>query len=143
MNTLILMAFGFLLPGCAAMALSGGQQVKFDSDPPGAAVQFRGQTCVTPCALTVPRGGKPEMVDFSMDGRESYFGEITSAAAEAIPTSPGVSKGLITAAVVVDILIPGVLLIEQAGGAFQNWPMEISATLPEKGKGTALMRTVR
>jgi hypothetical protein len=70
----ILLALSLSFAGCAL----NYQDVKFLSDPPGATVKFAGQTCVTPCALTVLRGSamKPEMVEFELSGHEQYYAEV-------------------------------------------------------------------
>jgi hypothetical protein len=130
-NVIALIGLTVLLPGCA-------------SDPPGATVQFRGQTCVTPCALTVPRGGKPEMVDFSMDGREPYYGEVARAYPEEVPrTESGASKAVIGVAAMLDAIVFPIGILNEMSGLYYDWPKELNASLPEKGKGSALMRTIR
>jgi hypothetical protein len=43
------LALSLLFAGCAL----NYQDVNFLSDQPGATVKFAGQTCVTPCVLTV------------------------------------------------------------------------------------------
>jgi hypothetical protein len=101
------LALSLLFAACAL----NYQDVNFLSDPPGATVKFAGQTCVTPCVLTVLRGRamKPEMVEFELSGHEQYYSEV----------------------------VPG-------GIEYRNaWPHTLTATLPEKGKGTALMRSER
>jgi hypothetical protein len=57
---------GFALAGCSSMLASNSsseqqlQPLNFESDPPGAEVRtIQGQTCVTPCALTVPAQEQP------------------------------------------------------------------------------------
>jgi PEGA domain len=100
------LALSLLFAACAL----NYQDVNFLSNPPGATVKFGGQTCVTPCMLTVLRGSaKPQMVEFELSGHESYYSEV----------------------------VPG-------GIEYRNaWPHTLTATLPEKGKGTALMRSER
>ncbi len=143
-NLLTTVTCSLLLSGCAAIALNGGQQVKFNSDPPGATVQFRGQSCVTPCALTVPRGGNPATVEFSMDGRESYFAEVARAPSGELPrTDSGAGKAVIGTAVLLDAIIWPVGFMNEMSGLYQDWPKELNATLPAKSKGTALMKVVR
>ncbi len=131
MKTLMLLAIMFL-PGCAAMVLNGSQDIRFNSDPPGATVMFRGQTCVTPCVLTVDRGGNPETVEFTLEGREPYRAEIARAYPNEVPRVNGVSKGLVATAAVIDTLIPFMGLVNQGSGLYDDWPKEIYATLPEK-----------
>jgi hypothetical protein len=83
---------GASLTGCVATAvdsLSSGSQseqsqassgsqseqsqaLNFESDPPGAEIRTaRGQTCITPCALTVPTQEQP--VTITRDGYMTYF----------------------------------------------------------------------
>jgi hypothetical protein len=56
---------GVALTGCSSMLASNStseqlQPLNFESDPPGAEVRtIQGQTCVTPCALTVPAQEQP------------------------------------------------------------------------------------
>ena len=56
---------GVALAGCSSMLASSSsseqlQPLNFESDPPGAEVRtIQGQTCVTPCALTVPAQEQP------------------------------------------------------------------------------------
>jgi hypothetical protein len=56
---------GVALAGCSSMLASNSpseqlQPLNFESDPPGAEVRtVQGQTCVTPCALTVPAQEQP------------------------------------------------------------------------------------
>jgi PEGA domain len=49
---------GISLTGCSSSPNSSSEQLqalKFESDPPGAEIHTpKGQTCITPCALTVP-----------------------------------------------------------------------------------------
>lgn len=53
------------LAGCSSMLASSSadqqlQPLNFESDPPGAEVRtIQGQTCITPCALTVPAQEQP------------------------------------------------------------------------------------
>jgi uncharacterized protein YceK len=46
-----------LLSGCASIFSGSTQTVSFRTDPEGATVEGADQTCVTPCSLTLPRGG--------------------------------------------------------------------------------------
>lgn len=64
---------GLALAGCSSMLASNAtgdqplQALNFESDPPGAEVRtVQGQTCVTPCALSVPSQEQP--VTVSHDG---------------------------------------------------------------------------
>jgi hypothetical protein len=56
---------GVALAGCSSMLGSSSpseqlQPLNFESDPPGAEVRtIQGQTCITPCALTVPAQEQP------------------------------------------------------------------------------------
>ena len=56
---------GVALAGCSSMLASSSpseqlQPLNFESDPPGAEVRtIQGQTCITPCALTVPAQEQP------------------------------------------------------------------------------------
>lgn len=59
---------GVSLTGCSAALSSNSsseqlQALNFDSDPPGAVIRtIQGQTCVTPCELTVPSQEQPVSV---------------------------------------------------------------------------------
>jgi len=63
---------GVALAGCSSMLASNSaseqlQPLNFESDPPGAEVRtIQGQTCVTPCALSVPSQEQP--VTISREG---------------------------------------------------------------------------
>jgi hypothetical protein len=84
------------------------------------------------------------MVEFSMDGREPYFAEVARAHPGAVPrTDSGASKEIIAIAAMLDAIIFPIGFMNEASGLFYDWPKELNATLPEKGKGAALMRTVR
>jgi len=50
---------------------------------------------------------------------------------------------VIAAAGVMDAIIFPFGIMNEASGLYWDWPKELNATLPETGKGTALMRTVR
>jgi hypothetical protein len=72
---------GITLAGCSSMSMSGSssdqlQALNFVSDPPGAEVRtIQGQTCITPCALTVPSQEQP--VTISRNGYAPQTVQVT------------------------------------------------------------------
>jgi hypothetical protein len=71
---------GVSLTGCSSSSNSSSEQLqalKFESDPPGAEIKTpKGQTCVTPCALTVP--SQALSVAITKDGYVSQTVQVTS-----------------------------------------------------------------
>lgn len=73
---------GVALAGCSSMLASNSsseqvQPLNFESDPPGAEVRtIQGQTCVTPCALTVPAQEQP--VTISRNGFAPQTVQVTT-----------------------------------------------------------------
>lgn len=125
------------LTGCATMVRGTTQQVAFDSDPPGAAVEFQGIKCVTPCAIEATRTPRPSMISFALDGRESYWGEIQTIEALDDDEVSAAMTGLIGAL----LILPG--LYDLGSGTFYSWPKKLTATLPPKGTGGALLKIER
>ncbi len=126
-----------VLSGCATMVRGTSQRIEMTSDPPGATVEFRGVSCVTPCTLEAERSSRPAMVRFTLDGREQYFGEIA-------PNRLTVADdpGLLPVAFVSGLLIvPGI--VDLSSNTLYDRPENIHAFLPEKGHGGAMLDVKR
>jgi PEGA domain len=71
---------GVSLTGCSSSSNSSSEQLqalKFESDPPGAEIHTpKGQTCFTPCALTVP--SQEQSVAITKDGYVPQTVQVTS-----------------------------------------------------------------
>ena len=71
---------GISLTGCSSSSNSSSEQLqalKFESDPPGAEIHTpKGQTCITPCALTVP--SQEQSVAITKNGYAPQTVQITS-----------------------------------------------------------------
>ena len=71
---------GISLTGCSSSSNSSSEQLqalKFESDPPGAEIHTpKGQTCITPCALTVP--SQEQSVAITKNGYVPQTVQVTS-----------------------------------------------------------------
>jgi len=70
MRLLPLLALLSLSPGCTILKRGLIQDIRFESDPPGAAVSFHGKEGITPCELKIPRSRQPREVVFVLGEEE-------------------------------------------------------------------------
>lgn len=86
MKAAIAIGCGLLLASCANLPSGGRNTVRFITEPEGALARTSlGQTCTTPCALSISRLD-PFTVTFEKDG----FEPVTINVASTEPSAPGV-----------------------------------------------------
>lgn len=99
MRTLALLALAGVLAGCQALPPGGRNVVRFLSEPPSATVTLStGETCVTPCQLSVPRR-EDFVATFALRGHTSHSVQVVSEPpgrlAGGISPVPGIRIGVI------------------------------------------------
>lgn len=134
---LLSVLFLLFTSGCVTMFHGTSQEIQFSSDPPGAKVQFREMTCVTPCTLDAPRSSRPAMLRVHLDGREEYAGEIASHALM-VKDSPEMLAPAIIGAL---LIVPG--LVDLSSNTLFDWPLAIHAILPPEKQGSVKLEVKR
>lgn len=117
--------------GCFSMVHGTKDGVRCYSNPPGARVEFAGQSGITPCVLAIRRDDAPQMARFTRRGR----GTVT----QDIEPKIGHRVGVYGFCVLADVALIAPYLVQGIMGLYHGWPREIHATLPKLGKGTALV----
>lgn len=117
--------------GCFALTHGPDDRVRCWSNPPGARVEFAGQTGITPCSLVIRRDDKPQMVRFSRRGH----GTVT----QDIEPKYNHRLGIHRLCFIIDLPLLVPAIVQDVMGLYHGWPREIHATLPRVGKGTALV----